>query len=235
MSDPEWVEPPSDVLVLDKDNFVETVNSEDFVIVEFYAPWCGHCKKLEPEWESAATVLKKEGIVLAKVDATENQELAQEYEVTGYPTIKMFRKGNAFDYNGGRDKNTIISYLLEQAGPPSLELNTKKAYDNILKKGSPKGPGTPVIGFFQNAEDPLLNAYADGANNVREDYQFYHVYGENVKKFGGKMGELRLYQKPHLQSKFEKPFLALDLADASAKDVRDFVISGTLPLVGHYN
>ena len=124
---------------------------------------------------------------------------------------------------------------MEQAGPPSPELNTKKAYDNILKKGSPKGPGTPVIGFFENAEDPLINAYADGANNVREDYQFYHVYGENVKKFGGKMGELRLYQKPHLQSKFEKPFLSLDLADASAKDVRDFVISGTLPLVGHYN
>ena len=59
-----------------------------------------HCKKLEPEWEAAASVLKKEGIVLAKVDATENQELAQEYDVSGYPTIKMFRKGNSFDYNG---------------------------------------------------------------------------------------------------------------------------------------
>lgn len=41
MSDPDWVEPPSDVLVLDTTNFEETVNSEDFVIVEFYAPWCG--------------------------------------------------------------------------------------------------------------------------------------------------------------------------------------------------
>ena len=53
--------------------------------------------------------MKKEGIVLAKVDATENQELAQEYEVTGYPTIKMFRKGNAFDYNG---KFLILGFRL---------------------------------------------------------------------------------------------------------------------------
>jgi len=234
MSDPEWTEPPSSVLVLDKENFDETVNSEDFVIVEFYAPWCGHCKKLEPEWEAAAKVLKKEGIVLAKVDATENQELAQEYDVSGYPTIKMFRKGNAFDYNGGRDKATIISYLLEQAGPPSLELNTKKAYDNILKKGTPKGPGTPVIAFFEGPDDPLINVFADGANNLREDYQVYHVYGDNVKNYGGQMGQLRLYQKPHLQSKYEKPFLSMDLNGATAKDVKDFVISGTLPLVGHY-
>ena len=153
--------------------------NEDFVIVEFYAPWCGHCKKLEPEWEAAATILKKDGIVLAKVDATENKELGETYGVTGYPTIKMFRKGNSFDYNGGRDKATIVSYLLEQAGPPSLELNTKKAYDNILKKGSPKGARTPVIAFFENAEDPLINVYADGANNLREDYQWWDL--NNIK------------------------------------------------------
>ena len=73
------------------------------------------------------------------------------------------------------------------------------------KKGSPKGAGTPVIAFFANADDALIIPYADGANQMREDYQFYHVYGDNVQKFGGKVGELRLYQKPHLQSKFEKP------------------------------
>ena len=76
------------------------------------------------------------------------------------------------------------------------------------KKGSPKGAGTPVIAFFANADDALIIPYADGANQMREDYQFYHVYGDNVSKFGGKIGELRLYQKPHLQSKFEKPVSA---------------------------
>ena len=73
------------------------------------------------------------------------------------------------------------------------------------KQGSPKGTGTPVIAFFANGDDELIVPYADGANQMREDYQFYHVYGDNVSKFGGKVGELRLYQKPHLQSKFEKP------------------------------
>ena len=73
------------------------------------------------------------------------------------------------------------------------------------KQGSPKGAGTPVIAFFANGDDELIVPYADGANQMREDYQFYHVYGDNVSKFGGKIGELRLYQKPHLQSKFEKP------------------------------
>ena len=58
--------------------------------------------------------MKPDGIKLAKLDATENSEIAQKYEVTGYPTIKMFRKGDVFDYNGGRERNSIVSYLIEQ-------------------------------------------------------------------------------------------------------------------------
>ena len=66
---------------------------------------CGHCKKLAPEYEEAATALATSDppIKLAKVDATEEKELGDRFGVTGYPTLKMFRKGKEYDYSGPRE------------------------------------------------------------------------------------------------------------------------------------
>ena len=93
----------SDVHDLKKDTFNDFIKEHDLVLAEFFAPWCGHCKALAPEYEEAATTLKEKDIALAKVDCTEEADLCKEYGVEGYPTIKVFRgPDNVQPYSGQR-------------------------------------------------------------------------------------------------------------------------------------
>jgi protein disulfide-isomerase A6 len=88
------------------------LDNNDLWFVEFYAPWCGHCKNLKPEWAKAATALKG-SVKLAKVDATAETELASRYGVKSYPTIRIFaphNKDQPEEYNGPRDGPGIIKY-----------------------------------------------------------------------------------------------------------------------------
>ena len=88
-ADPELDE---GVYVLTDDNFDDFLAKNDKALIEFYAPWCGHCKKLAPEYSAAAEVLSKNDppIPLAKVDATEHKKVAERFGIQGFPTLFWF-------------------------------------------------------------------------------------------------------------------------------------------------
>uniref|UniRef100_G1SFV1 Protein disulfide-isomerase n=1 Tax=Oryctolagus cuniculus TaxID=9986 RepID=G1SFV1_RABIT len=234
VSQPNWTPPPEVTLVLTKDNFDDVVNDADIILVEFYAPWCGHCKKLAPEYEKAAKELSKRTppIPLAKVDATAETDLAKRFDVSGYPTLKIFRKGKPFDYNGPREKYGIVDYMIEQSGPPSKEVPTLKQVQEFLKDGD----DVIIIGVFKGESDPAYQQYQDAANNLREDYKFHHTFSTEIAKFlKVSPGKLVVMQPEKFQSKYEPRTNVLDIQQGSTEGsaIKDHVVKHALPLVGH--
>jgi len=108
------VEYEDGVAVLTEDNFQDVLDDNEFVLVKFYAPWCGHCQALEPSWEKAAKVLK--GVVkVGAVNMDAEQSVGAPYGIKGFPTIKYFglnKKKGPEDYQGARDANGIVQYAI---------------------------------------------------------------------------------------------------------------------------
>ena len=75
---------------LDKDNFEKTVTDNDIVIVDFWAPWCGPCKSFAPVYEETSE--KHSGVVFAKVNTEEHQDLAGYFQIRSIPTLMIFRE-----------------------------------------------------------------------------------------------------------------------------------------------
>ncbi|CRK86583.1 CLUMA_CG000025, isoform A [Clunio marinus] len=108
-----------DVIELTDFNFDKLVmQSDDVWLVELFAPWCGHCKNLAPEWAKAASELKGK-VKLGALDATIHTSIASKYQVQGYPTIKFFPGGkkdssSVQDYDGGRTASDIVTWANEK-------------------------------------------------------------------------------------------------------------------------
>jgi len=223
---PDWKPPPEAVLTLTQDNFDETVNNAELILVEFYAPWCGHCKQLAPEYEKAAKELQNHDppIPLAKVDATVENTLATRFGISGYPTLKIFRHGKVSEFKGDRTKKAIVKYMIKQSGNASqLKATAKAARDTISNYD------ISVVGYFENENVPLYKTYMDVANNLRDDYNFYHTF---AKDSDIQENSIAVFLPSYLISKYEPKWYTLSKSDASEAEITAFIKKREVPLVG---
>ncbi|XP_063700752.1 protein disulfide-isomerase [Culicoides brevitarsis] len=213
------------VLVLTKGNFQKAITDNEFILVEFYAPWCGHCKALAPEYVKAAKLLSDQDskIKLGKVDATEEGELAEQFGVRGYPTLKFFRNGNPVEYNGGRQADDIVGWLNKKTGPPAKELNTVEEAEAMLADNQ-----VVVVGFFKDRESAEAKAFLGAASAV-DDQPFAITSNEDVyKKYDAKCGSVVLFKK------FDEGKAVFE-GEATEEAVKKFVATQSLPLVIDFN
>eukprot|EP01103_Thecamoeba_quadrilineata_P002305 TRINITY_DN12281_c0_g1_i1.p1 TRINITY_DN12281_c0_g1~~TRINITY_DN12281_c0_g1_i1.p1 ORF type:complete len:402 (-),score=85.36 TRINITY_DN12281_c0_g1_i1:45-1226(-) len=174
--------PNSNIIKLTKSNFLQVLESDNVWLVEFYAPWCGHCKNLAPEYEKVATNLK--GIVpVGAVDCDEEKELCGMWQIKGFPTIKLFpsersknpyQEGlpykNPVDYNQARTAPAIASFALSQLPSYVTQLTSSNLESFVNKEAIAK-----TILFTDKPITPTL------FKSLSADFKGRLLFGE-VKK-----------------------------------------------------
>ena len=210
------------VIVLTDDNLDQAIAEFDYALIEFYAPWCGHCKKLAPEYAKAAQQLAETNpeIKICKVDATEQKKAAERFEIRGFPTLKFFIKGTSapIDYEGGRTAPEIVNWLKKKTGPVSAEVNSADQIQEAIDKNE-------LVGVFFGSTGS--KAYADylvvaGSN---DDIVFYHSNDAGVKShFGAQDESFTLFKKfDEGKNIFNGPW--------NVESIKNFVTSNKFPTV----
>lgn len=213
----------TDVVVLTEGNFSEFIEKNRHVMVEFYAPWCGHCQALAPEYAAAAKALKEEAVELAKVDATEESELSQKFDVQGFPTVLFFVDGDHKPYPGPRSKDAIVTWIKKKIGPAVQNITTTEEAEKILNSEKKL-----ILGFFDSlvgAESLELSA----ASKLEDDMSFYQTANPSVAELF------------HIDPKAKRPSLVLLKKEAekltnfdgqfTKSAIVDFIFANKLPLV----
>lgn len=194
-----------DVHVLTNESFDEFVNSNKYVLAEFYAPWCGHCKALAPEYAKVATALKtsESEVKLAKIDATVEKEIAERFGVSGYPSLFWFVDGEKREYTGGRTEPEILAWINRKTSDPYTtgddipETGTKalvllkahKVLDEFVKLADEMG-------------DDVVFHYLHVADSVAPQVSVQHKGEDVIEASKSDMEDLKAFINANILAKF---------------------------------
>ncbi|MBN3270868.1 TMX3 isomerase, partial [Polyodon spathula] len=143
----------------------------------FYAPWCGHCKKLEPVWHEVGAEMRSSGspVRVGKIDATAYSSVASELGVRGYPTIKLLKGDLAYNYRGPRTKDDIIEFANRVAGPVVRPLPSQQMFEHVQKRHD-------VLFVYVGGESPLKEKYIEVASEFIVYTYFFSALEEVLLK-----------------------------------------------------
>ncbi|ETE68882.1 Protein disulfide-isomerase TMX3, partial [Ophiophagus hannah] len=147
--------------VEDLDESFKEKRKDDIWLVDFYAPWCGHCKKLEPVWNEVGKEMGTIGspVKVGKMDATSYSSIASEFGVRGYPTIKLLKGDLAYNYRGPRTKDDIVEFANRVAGPIIRNLPSQHMFEHVQKRHR-------IFFLYIGGESPLKERYIEVASEL---------------------------------------------------------------------
>ncbi|KAM3720346.1 Protein disulfide-isomerase TMX3 [Dirofilaria immitis] len=146
------------------DKFLQ-VKNDGLWFVDFYAPWCAHCKRLAPVWEHVGHALadRQSLVRVAKLDCTRYTNTASTLNIRGYPTIIFFRNGKEMVYEGERKKDAIIDFALKASGPMINIIENIQELSQMRKNMK-----EPFFVYVEGEQDTQFLELFDNYSNIAE-------------------------------------------------------------------
>ena len=216
-------------------NWKDVVEKEPLIMVEFYAPWCGACKQMQPYYDKAAKILSEQEkpIPMAKLDAIDNPSQAGLAGLSGYPTLKIFRHGVMSSYTGTLSRidgleDKLVDYMNDQVGLSSVVITDSKILKQTFNKKTLDH--VAIVGYFPREKDIDFRYFLQVADSFRGRFSFYHVNDASVLEsagyYSGK-GAIQIY-RPWSGKNFRVMFKG----QIFKKSLTDWVLEHGLPPVG---
>ena len=184
----DWSDPTGGARIGTLENFDDIIASNDMVLVNFYAPWCGHSKKLLPEFDAAADALASESFegqdpVLLKIDLVEHEDLYFRFDIKGFPSVRLFRNGEEVDEVFHRTEDALINYIRKRVDYRPKEFKTAEAITDFAARGKWNGEkfeeSPSVIAFLDedstNKGENIFETFTNVACKFSKQF-FIHMF-----------------------------------------------------------